>query len=330
MLVTAGALDDLRKARRVGLICHASPDSDCIGGMMALTHALRLEGKQAYPLSPDLVPDYLQHVPGSGEIQQVTATLPDLDLVVGIEAASMERMEPIWGNARARLEGPPLLNVDHHLSNTGFGTERIFDPHCASVCELLYRVLTRLGWTIDQNVAYCLLTGVIGDTRSFRTSSTTPDTLRVAGDLIALGAPLNRVSDAVHKHRTAAELPLWGDVLERTRSEERILWTSITEEEARRRGLAVEQIDGIVEFLSDTRGVAASVVFKQYADGRVRISMRSDGSVDLTAIAKLWQGGGHPQASGATITGMPLAEAEDAVIGAIKQALRAGAPGSAI
>src|SRR5207302_2843985 len=162
------------------------------------------------------------------------AQLPEVDLVVAIEAASLERMNPIWTNARSQMERLPILNVDHHASNTGYGTERIFDPKAGAVCEVLYRVFGQLGWTIDETVAYCLLTGVVGDTRSFRTSSTTPDTLRVASELIALGAPLNRVSDAVHKHRTAAELPLWGDVLERTHSEDGILWTSITEDEARR------------------------------------------------------------------------------------------------
>jgi bifunctional oligoribonuclease and PAP phosphatase NrnA len=330
VLITPGALAALQRAQRVALICHASPDSDCIGGMMALTHALRAQGKDAYPLSPDPVPDYLQHVPGSNAVQAREAELPQLDLVVGIEAASMERMEPIWTNAKARLGAATLLNIDHHMSNTGYGDERIFDPHGASVCEVLYRLLGELGWAIDDTIAYCLLTGVVGDTRSFRTSSTTPDTLRVASELIALGAPLNRVSDSVHKHRTAAELAVWGDVLARTRSEDRILWTSVSDADVRRRGLTIEQIDGIVEFLSDTRDVAASVVFKLHADGRIRLSMRSDGSVDLTKVARLWNGGGHPQASGATLTGVTLEEAEQAVIGAIKRVLRGepiGPPG---
>jgi phosphoesterase RecJ-like protein len=322
VLITPGALAALRRSTSVALICHASPDSDCVGGMMALTHALRAQGKMAYPLSPDPVADYLQHVPGSDAVQARQAELPKLDLVVAIEAASMERMEPIWTSARSRLEAAPLLNVDHHMSNTGYGDERIFDPHGASVCEVLYRVLVELGWPIDETIAYCLLTGVVGDTRSFRTSNTTPHTLRVASELIALGAPLNRVSDSVHKHRTPAELAVWGDVLARTRFEEGILWTSVADADVRRRGLAIEQIDGIVEFLSDTRGVSASVVLKQYADGRVRISMRSDGSVDLTKVAGLWNGGGHPQASGATLTGLTLAEAETAVVGAVKRALR--------
>lgn len=325
MLVTPGALGLLRTARRVALICHASPDSDCIGGIMALTLALRAQGKTAFPLSPDPVPDYLQHVPGSTEIAAREATLPELDLVVAIEAASIERMEPIWTNAAARLKAGPLLNIDHHMSNTGYGDERIFDPHAASVCEVLYRVLGELAWPIDDAVAYCLLTGVVGDTRSFRTSSTTPDTLKVASDLIAIGAPLNRVSDAVHKHRTPAELAVWGDVLARVRYEGGVLWTSIAEADARKRGLAIEQIDGIVEFLSDTRGVAAAVVLKQHADGRVRISMRSDGSVDLTKVARLWNGGGHPQASGATIVGRSLQDAEAEVVGAVQRALRGDA-----
>src|SRR5207245_650148 len=119
-----------------------------------------------------------------------------------------------------QFDAVPILNVDHHVSNTGYGTERIFDPHAAAVCEVLYRLIGELGVPIDPTIAYCLLTGIIGDTRSFRTSSTTPETLVVAGHLIADGAPLNRVSDAVHKHRTPAELGVWADVLGRARYED--------------------------------------------------------------------------------------------------------------
>jgi phosphoesterase RecJ-like protein len=321
---TPGALDALRRAERVALICHASPDSDCIGGMMALTHALRRLGKTAHPLSPDPVPDYLQHVPGSPEIRAAVEQLPDVDLVVTVEAASLERTDPIGTNARAQIEQLPLLNVDHHASNTGYGTERVFEPRAASVCEVLYRVIGDLGVEIDPTIAYCLLTGVIGDTRSFRTSNTTPETLRIAGELIAAGAPLTQVSDAVHKYRRASELAVWSEVLGRVRCEDDVLWTWVTHEDAARRGLTIEQIDGIVEFLSDTRDVAASVILKLIEPGRIRVSMRSDGRVDLTKVAANWGGGGHPQAAGCTIRGVELSEAETAVVGAIKSALATG------
>jgi bifunctional oligoribonuclease and PAP phosphatase NrnA len=323
-LITPGAHAALRAAGRVALICHASPDSDCIGGMMALTHALRALGKSADPFSPDPVPDYLLHVPGSDQIVAAPARLPDdTDLIVTIEAASLERTEPIRSSARDQVDAIPILNVDHHASNTGYGTERIFDPKAASVCEVLYGLIGRLGVAIDPTIAYCLLTGVIGDTRSFRTSSTTPETLDVAGHLIAAGAPLNRVSDAVHKHRTPKELGVWADVLGRARCEDGVLWSSVTEEDARRHGVAMDQIDGIVEFLSDTRYVAASVIFKQQAPDRIRVSMRSDGRIDLTRVAARWNGGGHPQASGCTVKGS-LAEAETAVIAEIKRVLAGG------
>ena len=325
LLVTAGAMPALRAAAHVALICHASPDSDCIGGTMALTHALRALGKRADPLSPDPVPDYLLHVPGSGEIVAAPPRLPaDTDLIVTIEAASLERTEPIRSSARDQLDAIPILNVDHHASNTGYGRERIFDPRAASVCELLYRVIGELGVPIDETIAYCLLTGVIGDTRSFRTSSTTPETLDVAGHLIAAGAPLNRVSDAVHKHRTARELGVWADVLGRARDEDGVLWSSVTAADALRHGVPMEQIDGIVEFLSDTRNVAVAVIFKQQAADRVRVSMRSDGRIDLTRVAARWKGGGHPQAAGCTVEGVSLPEAEAAVIAAIKRELAGG------
>ena len=323
---TAGALSVLRAAGRVALICHQSPDSDCIGGMMALTHALRRLGRVAHPLSPDPVPDYLQHVPGAEEIAVAVERLPEVDLVVTVEAASPERTEPIWTNAREQLADRPLLNIDHHASNTGYGSERIFEPGAASVCEVLYRLIGDLGVELDPTIAYCLLTGVIGDTRSFRTSSTTAETLRIAGDLIAAGAPLTRVSDAVHKYRRADELAVWSDVLGRVRCEDDVLWTNVTRQDAERRGLSIDEIDGIVEFLSDTRDVAAALIFKVLDADRIRVSMRSDGRVDLTRIAALWGGGGHPQAAGCTIRGTPLPEAEAAVVAAVKSALNVSSP----
>ena len=321
---TPGALDALRRAERVALICHTSPDSDCIGGMMALTHALRRLDKVAHPLSPDAVPDYLRHVPGAEEILPAVEQLPQVDLVVTVEAASLERTDPIGTSAKAQIDSLPLLNIDHHASNTGYGTERIFEPRAASVCEVLYRVIRDLGVEIDATIAYCLLTGVIGDTRSFRTSNTTPETLRIAGELIAAGAPLTQVSDAVHKYRRASELAVWSEVLGRVRSEDNVMWTWLTHEDAARRGLTIDEIDGIVEFLSDTRDVAASVLLKLVEPGRIRVSMRSDGRVDLTKVAANWGGGGHPQAAGCTIRGMAIPEAEAAVVGAIKAALASG------
>lgn len=325
-LTTPGALGALRAAERVTLICHASPDSDCVGGLMALTHVLRGMGKTANPFSPDPIPDYLLHVPGSDEVPGAPSTLPDADLIVTIEAASLDRTEPIRSNARATIETVPILNVDHHASNTGYGAERIFDPRAASVCEVLYRVIRDLGRPIDRTVAYCLLTGIVGDTRSFRTSSTTPETLRIAGELIAAGAPLNRVSDAVSKHRRPAELAIWADVLGRARCEDGILWTSITRADSERHGVPLEQIDGIVEFLSDTRDISTSVVFKDVSPGKVRVSMRSDGTIDLTEVAARWGGGGHRQASGCTVTGATIQEAEVAVIAEIKRALAKAPP----
>lgn len=321
LLVTAGAMKLLNRASRVALICHMSPDADCVGGMMAMTHALRSLGREVHPLAPDPIPDYLLHVPGSSEVKAAVAQLPEVDLVITIEAASLERTEPIYSNARAQLDRTPVLNIDHHASNTGYGTERIFDPRAAAVCEILYRVIRDLGVPLDDAIAYSLLTGIIGDTRSFRTSSTTPQTLEVASALIAAGAPLGKVSDAVSKHRTAAEIGVWADALGRARCEHGILWTSVTEQDAQRHGLTLDQIDGLVEFLSDTRDIAVSALFKETAPGRVRVSLRSDGRVDLTKIASLWGGGGHPQASGCTLAGVGLAEAEEAVIGAVKLAL---------
>ena len=324
MLVTPGAYELLRNAKRVALINHASPDSDCVGGIMATTHALRSLGKVAFPFSPDQIPDYLLHVPGSHEIEAAVTSLPDVDLIVTIECPTLERLDPIWSNARAQLESIPILNIDHHVSNTGYGTERIFDPIAASICEVLFRVFNALPCPIDSTIAYCLLTGVIGDTRSFRTSGTTAETLSTAGALIAAGAPLAEVSDAVSKYRTAAELPVWSAVLARVQCVDDVLWTHVTDEDAAVHGLRIDQIDGIVEFLSDTRDVGVSVVFKRNAAGRIRISMRSDGRVDLTKIAAIWGGGGHPRASGCTITDMSLAEAEKVVVETLREALRGG------
>ncbi|TAK26217.1 MAG: hypothetical protein EPO26_00680 [Chloroflexota bacterium] len=320
--ISAGALPLLSRAQKIAVICHANPDADCVGGMMALVNQFRDMGRTATAVSPDPMPEILRHVPGASGIVVAPFRVGMVDALVSVDAAAAERIEPVASSNRDLFGAVPLLNIDHHASNPGFGAEQIIDPSAASVCELLFSVFLDLKWDISPVVARCLLTGVISDTRGFRTLNTTAHSLKVAGDLIERGAPLTAVSDSVHKYRRANQLPVWADVLARSRHENGLLWSHLREDEALQRGIPLAELDGIVGFLADTRDASVAVLFTVHTDGRVRVSLRSDGSVDVSAIAAKWGGGGHRPAAGCTIKSTTFESASADVLGAVTSAIQ--------
>jgi phosphoesterase RecJ-like protein len=245
---------------------------------------------------------------------------------VTIDAASLDRVDAIRSRDQARFDSVPLLNIDHHASNIRFGQAAIVDPNASSVCELLFDILGDLGIVVDATIGYCLLTGIIGDTRGFRTSSTTGRTLEVAAALVASGVSIHDVADAVHRYRGPAEVRAWADVLARSTFTDGVLWTILRPEDTERYGIPADGLEGIVEFLSDTRDVSVSIVFKPQGTDRVRVSMRSDGRVDLTLITGMWGGGGHARAAGCTLVGVTADAAATLVVDATIAALRASKP----
>jgi len=323
--ISPGALARLASARDVVVVGHNNPDADSVCGALALAASYRDRGGRTIAITPNALPEALRFLPGGETLQIAPESLERPDLVIAVDSGSYDRIAGGLQGARVWIDSVPLVNIDHHISNSGYGTEQVIDPQAASVCEVLYDLFDELSWEITPAIARLLLTGVITDTRGFRTSSTTARSLRIGGALIDRGAPLTAVADSVHRYRVAAELPLWGLVLERVERYDDVLWSHVTHRDAARFGLDLADIEGLVGFLADTRDVHVAILFTAHSDDRVRVSLRADMGVDVARVAQQFGGGGHRAAAGCTIEGVDLGTAVERIITAVRAALASGA-----
>src|SRR5262249_24819443 len=182
------------QAERILILTHINPDGDAIGSMLGMWHALQSLGKQALALASSPLPGYTKWLPGADQIQvyRPAMAFPDVDLVIMVDTATLARVGRIYDEQAQALTSPPIVIIDHHVTNEGAGTVNLIQPEAASTCELLYAVFRAIDLPMAPALATCLLLGVTTDTQSFQTSSTSSDSLRVAADLLDLGADQER------------------------------------------------------------------------------------------------------------------------------------------
>jgi phosphoesterase RecJ-like protein len=316
--------DQIDRAERILLLSHVNPDGDAIGSMLGAFHALQAMGKTAIPLASSEMPAYAAALPG---IEHVTVyepgtSLPASDLIWMLDTATLARVGPIFDEHAEELRRRPLVITDHHVTNDGGGDVNLIAPDHASTADLLLRLLQQMQAPITADAATCLLLGTITDTQSFQTSSTSPETLRTAADLLAAGADLQRIVRAVYFAIPASTVQLSAMALAQMQSEDGLYWVRITQAMLQATGAEDEATDEAVMRMQRIDGVRAVAMFKERSDGAVKISLRSaSDTLNVAEIARIWGGGGHARAAGATLQ-MSLDEAEAAVLPVLREALR--------
>lgn len=308
----------LNAARRIAVITHIGPDGDAIGSCLGLTHLLREQGKLVTPVCADPIPYQVNWLPGVDEI--VTQAPADVDLVVSIDLSAPDRMGDAY--AKETLGHLPLVNIDHHITNTYFGTVNWVAPEAVAACEMVYHLAQACGYPITPRVATYLLTGLLTDTRGLRTSNVNGRVLRVVTHLVDLGAPLAHIMEMAFNRKPLALIRLWGLALNTLHVEpEGIVWTRITPEMRAAAGYAEENDGRLVSFILAAEEAKVSAVFIQRDNGQVNVSLRSRPGYDVAQVAFAFGGGGHPQAAGATLDG-PLPEVEARVLEALRAVVR--------
>jgi phosphoesterase RecJ-like protein len=305
----------IRDAQRVMAITHVSPDGDAIGSLLGLGSALRWLGKEHTLACADPVPGRFTYLPGSEAI--VTGPQGEYDLVISLDCADLERLGAAYDES---LVGLPLINVDHHVTNTHFGTVNWVDTGVASAAEMVLALLEALDVPLDSDMALCLLNGIVTDTRGFRIPNTPLRTMRAVLKLMEAGAQLPKITDHVFNQRPFSDICLWAKALSGVQLDGRILWSQITRTMRRECAFSAKGDAGIVNFLSTTAEADVAIVFIEEDDGRIKVEMRSVPGVDVSAVAKSLDGGGHPQAAGCTLDGN-LNEAREKVLAAVSEAV---------
>lgn len=318
------AAEAIREAQSLVLACHVNPDGDALGSMLGLALALAPLGKTLTLLSQDGVPDILRFLPQSSTVQQTT-DVPSFDLAVVLDSGELsrvgDRVQVLIGRARR------VIDIDHHVLAGAFGDVRVLDSQAASTSEIVFALVRAMGLPVTPDVATCLFTGVITDTGSFRFQNVTPNTFRVAADLLEAGAPPAHVSENVFENRTFAATRLLGQALSALSQtpDGRIVWAHISAQDFTTLGATDEDTEGVVNYVRGVRGAEAGVLFREMAavgdaPPKIRISLRSREGVNVALVAQQFGGGGHRMAAGCTLS-LPLAEAETTIVAALQAAL---------
>ena len=309
-----GAADMLRRSTRVSIFCHENPDADTLGAALGMQLVAERLGKQAEVVCIDAPPPALRFLPGVERVKRAPELEPDVSVVV--DAGDISRVGGLAGSDWAPwLETARVINIDHHISNPGYGSVNLVDPGAAATCEMVALLLPALGVAPDQQLATVLLAGIVQDTHCFGHPNATPRTLRVAAELVEAGGPLSAINRSIYHDKPFSTLALWGRMLAAIgqRLDGRIVFATLTAEMLLETGAQPADSEGFVDLLASTRAADVTVLFKQAEPDVTRVSVRTTERADAVAITGAFGGGGHARAAGCTVPA-PLADARERVL----------------
>jgi phosphoesterase RecJ-like protein len=290
----------IRDAQRILIVTHVRPDGDAVGSMLGLMLYLESLGKSVHAAVDGGMPDFLAFLPGSERVSSSVKT-GDFDVMIAVDASDAERT----GNCGAYgfAHSKAVLNIDHHRTNTEFGQIHLIMPSAVSTTEVLYHWFTTMKVNITPEMAAALLTGLVTDTMGFRTNHTRASTLAVAQVLIAEGASLHDIMERTLNTQKFYVVELWKRALATVRLQFGVISAAITLADLREMNLPEVPDTGLVTWLASVEEAYIAVLFKENSDHTVTISIRSKVGVDISGVALALGGGGHSQASGATLDG---------------------------
>ncbi|MBB5911473.1 phosphoesterase RecJ-like protein [Nocardia transvalensis] len=311
----AAAVEVLDAARSVTVLCHVQPDADTVGSGLALAQVLHRRGVPVRVsfAEPAELPASMRSLPGI-EFLVPPAEVPDeVDLLVAVDCGSAGRL----GTLADRISGAATtLVLDHHRSNTRFGTVNVIDETAESTTSLLARVFDAWGEPIDRSIAYCLFAGLVTDTGCFRWAG--PGTHKLADRLLSTGIDGAGITRTLMDTHPFGWLPMLSRVLGSAQLESEaadgagLVYAFVRCEDVA--GLRSEEVESVIDVVRTTSEAAIAAVFKESrtAPGLWTVSLRSrdtgvglDDGVDVAQVATRLGGGGHRYAAGYTTTGTP-------------------------
>lgn len=286
------------QARHITIVGHLAPDGDVIGSMLGLCSALSWINKECLLVSPDPVPEMFKFLPGVDRIVERPERLAATDLIVVLDASDPHRLGKVYSDNLDLFQSVPILNIDHHSTNSFPATSAIVETTAAASAELVAMLLHELSIPLDRVSALCLLAALVSDTQCFRTPSTTTRTLEIAVKLMDAGAPLAWVVDRLYKTHPISKLSLWGYALNTMQLSGNVVWACVTRDTFAKSGAAIDETDGLVDILAGVKEANVAALFREMPGGTVKVSLRSSGQIDVARLAAHFGGGGHPGAAG--------------------------------
>jgi phosphoesterase RecJ-like protein len=298
LATAADVVRELHRRSAFVMVSHVKPDGDTLGAGLALGLALKQLGKRVIYFQQDSVPRNLRFLPESELVScELPPDLPADALYVFCDMSDWRRA----GERLPPVERENMLDIDHHLGNALFGKLNFVVETECSTGSVVMRLLRELGVAIDGQIATCILTTIMTDTGGFMHSNTTPEALELSADLMRLGADKERITEEVFLKRRVAATKLLGRIIDAMRFEHggRYCYSYVDDAMLEQTGADGEDTEDFVNTLLGQDGVDVAALFKAI-EGEIRVSLRSNGRLNVQAAAQRLGGGGHFRASGLT------------------------------
>jgi len=296
-----GILDRIRQGNRFLITAHSNPDGDAIGSEVGLARILRTMGIGASIWNLDTTPELYANLAGVDRIH-VGDTPPrdfpkHFDGVIVLECPTLDRT-----GLESHLAEQQILNIDHHLGNQQYGQFNWVDPSAPAVAEMVLRLAQGLKAALDDESATALYLALVSDTGGFRYANTSAQAFESAAELVRNGAMPDQVSGWLYESQPAPSIRLLGAMLSTMEitADGRVATALVTREMYERADAQESHTENLINYPRSIAGVEVVALLRELANGKVKISLRSKGDVDVERIATRHGGGGHRNAAGFT------------------------------
>jgi len=270
-------------------------------------------GKSVVAWNEHGLPGSFRFLKESNLITKPPVEAQDFDIVIALDTASQQRLGSPLGVVR---HAEKWINIDHHISNPGYGDLVYIDPVASATGEIIYELLRTESLPRTGAAADALYVAISTDTGSFRFANTTARTFEVAAELIKSGVNAGAISDKLYESYPKRRVQLLGEILPKAAfdADDRIASLTLTNEVKERLHIQHDEIDGLIDYVRSVNTVVVALFFEELAEARVRLSARSKSEkIDVNRICSEFGGGGHARAAGARIRGK-LEEVRSAVL----------------
>jgi phosphoesterase RecJ-like protein len=307
----------LDRARVVACLAHKDADADSLGSALGFALSMRSMGRDVRVVVPSPLPTMLEYLPGFDTISEEAG---DIDALFTFDCATVGR----FGDKQELIRHTDtVVNIDHHVSNEGFGTINLIEATASATGQVVHRLLTTLGAPVTADVATNLYAALFTDTGGFRHENTTERALRLGADLVAAGADPGWVALKSYKSRSVPQIKLEGLAVARLHTEldGRLVWSQITQAMLDEAGADMMESEGVIDQLQSIDTMEIALLFKENSPGVTKVSVRTRDPYDATAVCRPFGGGGHHRAAGAELH-EPLAVFEPRVLDVARELLR--------
>jgi len=289
----------IRHSKTFFIAGHVNPDGDSLGSGLALTSVLNRLGKRAYLYCADEIPFFLRFLKGSDKIKKNVKSTDIFDCAIILESMDFSRM----GNIIAHNQAKKIINIDHHLTYTNFGSINYIASYSASTAELVLNILEYMKVELTKSEATSLYTGILTDTGCFQQINTTSSSHIACAKLMRCGINVNEIYKKIYENDSISALKLKGLALCKIKTlfDDKFSYIVLTKDMFKKSNAKENDVEGIVNYSLKIRGVKVGCLFKEIDKKTTKISCRSVENFDLLEVVKMFGGGGHRNAAGCTI-----------------------------